>query len=737
MLNKSTYPVIFLISLFFTARGQELLTKATLIDDTGIVLDSNFQIPSKPLPFDKHFGLKFSLPGKVEVLGFLLIPINRNNQKSVTRRDWRIYTRSRSRSKIEKRSMRKHESFNYFKDPDVEYPFFERNVKVNYNAGKSDVILLIPPLEPRQDYMLRIYTNDNKMLNIYLGMTGALAELTNSKSEVDTIAFNALRRKYEEIQPKFFRKDDFFQFLSNISCINDILLEVNIKDLKLGKLEGYRQEIELRFVFSKTRKSYEELSKTVLDSNKYLSEKTDGIPERISLAYLIAMAATQKILDADGGQINYRQDKNSIPYRLYLYVIGSKKPLGKGLQRTESKRPPLESGIVNTASTKVELIPLQQESAVYNAPVAIELTSDLLFLSGKPNVITWKPLPTLADCNNNNNSGLAQNVLEAADYKPSVLIDSPSLGMSLGTYEILVKSLTYFQYSDQKNMSNEKQQELLKVLGLIYNMPPNYINNSLTGRTTLVSPYVSFAKHTTDALSNLNTSLKTLNMLEDLVRLAPVSSNDPSTLRNLDTFLPVMGMWRKVIQQNIELLGKKIEANKQVTEYFTSKIFMPSPLNIGNASTEVINFMTASKFKIVPDFGFVIISNFPNKGLVNDLVPYLGFNINFRSINKDVPMNKLENKHWSYYFSFIMGITLTSIEIPNKREDLFGSKSLMAGFGFRLNNYLKIIGGGVFFKTFNTNPLITRKSVGTSPFAGLSIDYELTDLFGGIKSIFK
>jgi hypothetical protein len=83
------------------------------------------------------------------------------------------------------------------------------------------------------------------------------------------------------------------------------------------------------------------------------------------------------------------------------------------------------------------------------------------------------------------------------------------------------------------------------------------------------------------------------------------------------------------------------------------------------------------------------------------------------------------------------GITLRSLKIEGKREDFFGNNCLITGLGIRLNNYLRATGGFVWFRSIDTNPLSTDKPLAYSAFTGLSLDIELQELFGGIKSLFK
>jgi hypothetical protein len=157
---------------------------------------------------------------------------------------------------------------------------------------------------------------------------------------------------------------------------------------------------------------------------------------------------------------------------------------------------------------------------------------------------------------------------------------------------------------------------------------------------------------------------------------------------------------------------------------------------IASGSTSVLDFLSANKFRITPDFGLVTV--FKGKGLeLQDMSPYLGFHINFRSIDKTIEMKHVRYKSWRHYFSIMAGITLRSLKIEGQRDDFFGNSCLLTGLGFRLNNFFRVTAGTVWFRSIDKNPLSANKPLAFSPFAGLSLDLELQTLFGGINKLFQ
>ena len=160
-------------------------------------------------------------------------------------------------------------------------------------------------------------------------------------------------------------------------------------------------------------------------------------------------------------------------------------------------------------------------------------------------------------------------------------------------------------------------------------------------------------------------------------------------------------------------------------------------LALGAGSTSILDLKSDTKFRIVPDFGFVLPLTAGRSGILQDFTPYFGFNINFRSMDKNIKLRQIRYKSLRHYLSFSAGLTLRSLKIDNKRDDFFDKSSLLTGIGVRLSNYLRLTGGVVWFKVPDPNIATGHTLVKVSPFLGVSIDVDLLELFGGIKTLFK
>lgn len=151
-----------------------------------------------------------------------------------------------------------------------------------------------------------------------------------------------------------------------------------------------------------------------------------------------------------------------------------------------------------------------------------------------------------------------------------------------------------------------------------------------------------------------------------------------------------------------------------------------------SATSEIFSFETRAKFRITPDFGYVGYGF--QKGF-NGFTPYLGFQIEFRYFDKNIPFRLIPNKTIWHRLSFNTGITLASLKKDGQREDFFKDKSLLMGFGFRLSNALRLTGGTILFNREDPNSLIDNKQIGVTPFVGLSIDLSLKQLLNDMSGL--
>ncbi len=228
-------------------------------------------------------------------------------------------------------------------------------------------------------------------------------------------------------------------------------------------------------------------------------------------------------------------------------------------------------------------------------------------------------------------------------------------------------------------------------------------------------------------VQNLNTTIEHLSAIYSRLKSLELASECAlSNLDALENFTNSLRSSRKVLKEACEGEAKIKKTIAQ--QYFQI------PISV-DASTSIYNFNTRAKSYIVPDFGLAVYGT--GDGFV-DFSPYLGFHINFRPMNKDIPWKKYPEKTLLHYTSFMVGWTLKSVAEEGKRDDLFGGSSFFTGLGVKAYSHSIMITGGVlWFNKIDENPVVSEKSLAFAPFVGVSIDLELKELFNGFGNIFS
>ncbi|MFT3681038.1 MAG: hypothetical protein QM791_12240 [Ferruginibacter sp.] len=151
-----------------------------------------------------------------------------------------------------------------------------------------------------------------------------------------------------------------------------------------------------------------------------------------------------------------------------------------------------------------------------------------------------------------------------------------------------------------------------------------------------------------------------------------------------------------------------------------------------SSTSAVLDFDTRTGYTITPDFGYVYYGFQKDFG---SMTPYVGFQLEFRYFDKNIPFNLIRPKSLFHYLSFTAGLTLTSLKRDGRREDFFSGKSLLTGIGIRLTSATRITTGVIWFNREDINPLIDRKRLTVTPFAGLSIDLKLKSILNDFYSL--
>jgi hypothetical protein len=231
-------------------------------------------------------------------------------------------------------------------------------------------------------------------------------------------------------------------------------------------------------------------------------------------------------------------------------------------------------------------------------------------------------------------------------------------------------------------------------------------------------------------INNLQESIEDLVALNEFINWCIDKSWIITGTNDLPTLIKQMGDNKthlSEIAKNTTLIRKAIIENG----YFVEPVVI-------EGNSYIYSFETRNKLQISPDFGYTVYGF--QKGFTG-FTPYLGFHVNFRYIDKDIPFsifkkfNRYPNKTVWHYLSFMTAWTLASIDKENKRENFFENGALMTGFGLRISHSVRIVGGNLWFYKQNPVSAIKDRKLAITPFVGLSLDLSLKSLMNDITSL--
>ncbi|KYP16177.1 hypothetical protein [Flavihumibacter sp. CACIAM 22H1] len=300
----------------------------------------------------------------------------------------------------------------------------------------------------------------------------------------------------------------------------------------------------------------------------------------------------------------------------------------------------------------------------------------------------------------------------------------------------LKNSLTIKKNLDVLAMLMDVKQLRLE-LTILGNLTSQEQSDLLNGMVSLENVNGKMETNKTKQLANVESTLQKMNRVQELADIA--------TTRGWVTF---ESTWydgkNSYLKKVISTIEGNLTAEKDIKEQYVQiektiiekeKFFDPQ---IITGNSYVYNLETRSKFQLSPDFGYVVYGF--QKGFTS-FTPYLGFQVNFRSIDRDIPfsifkgLNKYPNKTFWHYLSFMTGWSLSKTSEANKREDFFESGSLLTGIGLRLTNSVKITCGNLWFYKLDARPEVKGRKLAITPFVSLSLDLSLKSLMNDITSL--
>jgi hypothetical protein len=194
-----------------------------------------------------------------------------------------------------------------------------------------------------------------------------------------------------------------------------------------------------------------------------------------------------------------------------------------------------------------------------------------------------------------------------------------------------------------------------------------------------------------------------------------------SNLKNNDIIFRLISKLDEYCESIEEFASQNSQYCKKIKSQFTKK----KDKKVFDVSTEIV-----AKDYFSLDFGV----GYSPKNKSTFL--YTGVNIYFLPVNKSAAYAIRKGTSWVFKRScLLLGVTNSKISEGNA-ENLFANNNLLGGVGFRINQSIKINGGGFFFKEADKNPLLDAKHIKVALFFSASLDINILPLFGKLGNLF-
>lgn len=190
-------------------------------------------------------------------------------------------------------------------------------------------------------------------------------------------------------------------------------------------------------------------------------------------------------------------------------------------------------------------------------------------------------------------------------------------------------------------------------------------------------------------------------------------------------------------QKVVSILEKSISALKQRSDNLLQNCDeLIQPTAKIDASTFTYNFDTRTGFLIKPDFGFLYYHSLSSKSSFQGFAPYLGFHINFRPLDTDIPFGTIRNEGVWGHLSFNAGALLGSFAEQGLRDGLIGNTAVFTGLGWAFTEWLRLTSGAVWYRKEEASPLKNHKTTAAVPYISLSFDLRLRGIYEAFVNIF-
>lgn len=137
------------------------------------------------------------------------------------------------------------------------------------------------------------------------------------------------------------------------------------------------------------------------------------------------------------------------------------------------------------------------------------------------------------------------------------------------------------------------------------------------------------------------------------------------------------------------------------------------------SSSEIFDFDTRTNFAITPEFGYIFVPNLKQGEITgnnasneiypkNYNTPFVGFHINFRYWDKNLPFWSNPNHKLINHFSWMLGYTLSPMKSKVTESFFNNGRNLITGIGFRLGNAVRVVGGVMLYNKLYGSSTVTE-----------------------------
>ena len=625
-----------------SARGQYFVPgDAYCPTGPGVTFDTITYSPDKAMPFDRCFVLKVSLSTPQRITKFFVTPINQHGNPKARRRDRRVFIRSGYSAGSRRNKARDSFPFATFKDNIIKREF----TGVSPKTKSKQITLLVPPLDPGREYRIFLAGDDDAAADEYLtvgdlivqskGQFGATSLTAAESDELLTQAKIEQNRSNTVQNQRYiaFARPDYRSYVSYLTSFN--LVFNQSRD---------RPAIAYRLLFVPPALTLSDATSAELI--KYCWELPENVdPDTASI--------TLPVKDINGQEHAPFDNWQATVYLLTLYKAGTVPATPNSdlvkLGELEFKN----NGLTRTFTANPNL-PGSKYVKLIDSPLG-------KFNMIKENAGKVKTPPTLP----------------TACTKDSTLRFLLTQAARCPCEEKGIKDLT-------------QKDDLMRTISLFYENNTTVVENLTKGLISLKEPFATPVKPELYALRAANFTAS-LNQINDLIEFARKEETyHASQASQIKLLLTGLGTLRGDVLEQIKALTQITKSQAELKAGFVNKFDLNRAFPVGMGSTTELNLVSDTRFRIVPDFGFVALFKGNNPSSFQDFTPYLGFQVGFRSMDKNIPLRMIRYKSWRHRLSFMSGVTLKSIKIEGQREDFFKDYSLITGLGFRLNNYLRV-----------------------------------------------